>query len=260
MKFEELGTKAMRTVNVIGQGFSPDPADMDVAFQACNDMIDAWAAKRLTVFQTLRKLFDLVPNKGSVINPYTIGPGGDFDVARPTWIPNAMLVVYTTTPPFEMALTVLTPDEYAGISIKDLASALANTLYFDGKFDTSGADVGLGNIFLYPVPNGQQPVKLALYLPIPMRGFADISTTDYTFPPGYAEALRYQLAMRLAAEFQKPVSPAIAQLARDSFAVIESANVPIPTLRCDWGIVGTNAASSLYNWRTGSSSRRGGAT
>lgn len=255
MKFVELGTKALRTIGAIGQGVDPSGNDMQVAFEACNDMIDAWAAQRLTIFQTLRKLFDLVANQGGVANPYTIGLGGDFDVPRPTWIPDANLVVYTTTPPFEYPLHIMTPDEYARTSIKDLASAMATALFFDGKFDTTGPDTGLGDLFLYPVPNGQMPVKLALYLPYPMTGFADIGTTDYTFPPGYKEALRYQLAKRLAAEFQRELSQEIQQLVSDTWAVIQRANVPIPTLRSDYGLPGMGAGS-MYNWRTGLSGRR----
>jgi len=257
MTFNQLGTKALRTIGAIGQGVPASANDMQVAFEACNDMIDGWAAQRLTVFQTLRSLFDLVANQGGVTTPYTIGLGGDFNVPRPTWIPNANIVVYTTTPPFEYPLAILTPDEYARTSIKDMSSAMATALYFDGKFDTSGADTGLGDIFLYPVPNGQMPLKLALYLPRPMTGFDDIGTTEYTFPPGYAEALRYQLAKRLASEFQRPMSAETEQLAVDTFAIIQRANVPIPTLRCDYGIPGTNAASGLYNWRTGQNSRAG---
>lgn len=257
MKFSSLGEKALRTIGAVGQGVPVSANDMLVAFEAANDMIDVWASKRLTVFQTLRKLFDLVPNQGGVSNPYTIGVGGDFNTPRPTWISNANLVIYTTTPPFEYPLAILTPDEYARTAIKDMSSAMATTLYFDGKFDTSGVDVGLGDIFLYPVPNGQMPVKLALYLPVPMTGFADIGDTEYTFPPGYAEALRYQLAVRLASEFQRPLSQETTQLATESFAIIQRSNVVIPTLRCDYGIPGTNAASGIYNWRTGQNSRGG---
>lgn len=257
MKFIDLGTKALRTIGAVGQGVPVSSSDLRVAFEACNDMIDAWAAKRITIFQTLRKVFDLVPGQGGPTNPYTVGLGGDFNIQRPTFISNANLIVDTTTPSFEYPLAILTPDEYARTAIKDMASAMATTLYFDGKFETSGVDKGLGDIFLYPVPNGQMPCRLALYLPYPMTGFADMGETEYTFPFGYAEALRYQLAHRLASEFGKSLSPETATLVTETFAVIQRANVPIPTLRPDWGLPGGTGANFLYNWRTGQTGRQG---
>ncbi len=259
MKFIELGEKALRTVGAVGQGVPVSANDIEVAFEACQDMFDAWSAQRLTIFQTLRKVFPIVANQGGPDNPYTIGLGGDLDVPRPTWIPNANLQCLTTTPPFEYPLTVLKPNEYARTAIKGLASALATCLFFDGKWETeTGADQGLGDLFLYPVPNGEMDLELVLYLPYPMTGFADRADTDYTFPPGYAEALRYQLAKRLASEFQKPLSQETQQLIVDTFAVIQRNNVPIPNLRSDYGVAGTNAASGLYNWRTGTNTRLGG--
>lgn len=255
--FVTLAHKALRTIGAIGQGVTPLGNDMDLAFEAANDMIDAWAAQRLTIFQTIRHVFPLVANQGGPLNPYTIGIGGDFNVQRPIFLADAMQNVLTTTPSFEIPLDILEEREYANIAIKDLASALSNGIYYDGKFDTSGVDVGLGDLFLYPVPNGQQPVELVLYLPKPLLEFADKATTYYTFPPGYAEALRYQLAKRLAVEFGKELSPEHQQLAIDTFAVIQRPNASIPSLRCDYGVPGTGAANGLYDWRLGVTTSRG---
>ncbi len=253
MKFVELGTKALRTVGAIGQGVEPSGNDMTVAFEAANDMINAWAAIKLTVFQNLRQVFDLVANKGGPLNPYTVGIGGDFSIRRPTWISNAALNMLTSTPAFEIPLDILTPEKYAGIPIKDMSSAIAQALFFNGKFDTHGVDVGLGELFLYPVPTMSQPCELVLYYPVPMRGFADQATTDYTFPDGYAEALRYQLAKRLASEFKKELDQETKQLCIDTFAIIQRPNIPIPSLKTDYG-VGSSGGGGLYNWRTGQNS------
>lgn len=258
MLFVDLARKALRTIGAVGQGVSMSANDLDLAFEAANDMIDAWAAVRLTIFQTLLKTFPLVANQGSPTNPYTIGVGGDFNVPRPTFITTATMQVLTTTPPFKINLRPLEDDEYGLLTIPGLLSALSESFYYNGKFDTSGADAGLGEFFLYPVPNGQQPVELVLQLPTPMTGFADKTTTDYTFPPGYAEALRYQLAKRLAVEFGKTMSPENQQLAIDTFAIIQRPNAKIPNLRCDYGVPGVGSTAGLYNWRVGSNTGRRG--
>lgn len=256
MTFTDLARKSLRTIGAIGQGVRMSPNDIQVSFEAANDMIDAWAAQRLTIFQTLLKTFALVANMGGPSNPYTIGVGGDFNVPRPVFISVATMQVLTTTPPFKIGLDILEDDEYANLTIPNLASALSEAMYYNGKFDTSGGSAGLGEIFLYPVPNGQQPVELVLQLPTPMTGFADLDITDYSFPPGYAEALRYQLAKRLAVEFGKTMSPENQQLAIDTFAVIQRPNAKVPNLRCDYGVPGTGATEGLWNWRTGTNTGR----
>jgi hypothetical protein len=256
VKFEYFATRSLRAIGACGQGIDPTPELMQYALQAFNDMIDTWAVDRLTVFQSLLREFDLVANQGSVDNPYTIGIGGDFNIARPTWITDANLLVKTTTPYYEYQLEILKPGEWNAIGMKNLAGGLANSLYFDGKFDTSGGSVGLGRIYLNPVPNGTLPLGIRLYIPTPMDGFADIDQTSYLFPPGYRETLVYQGMKRLAIDLGKPLTADQQAMATDSFRLIKDANVQSPNIRSDVGLPGSRGGS-LYNWRTGTNTPSG---
>ncbi len=257
MKFVDLAKMALRTAGVSGQGMPLNPQDVRVAFDLCNEMLDAWAAKRITIFQTLRRTETVVANKGGPSDPYTVGLGGDIDIQRPLFLADANLIVQTTNPSFEIPLTVLKDSEYAAIAIKNMSSAMATAIYFNGKFDTTGPDTGLGDLFLYPVPNGSMSMQMALYVPTALREFADIDTTDYTFPPGYAQALHYQLALRVAADFQRPLSGETLTLVRDTWKVVADSNVMSPNIRSDYGVPSVGTSYGLYNWRTGSNSRRG---
>lgn len=256
MKFTELARKALRTINAAPRAGEVSPEDLNIAFEAANDMLDAWAAKRLTIFQVQRKVYPGVTGKGSPSNPYTIGPGGDFDQPRPLWIPNAECQVNTTTPPFEFPLNILKDDDWARTSIKALASSLPSDLYYDYRFPVTGIDTGLGQIYLYPVPNGGQPISIVLYTPLALARFADRDITDYTFPPGYAEALRYQLAIRLAIELGYEQPQDLKDMAATTFGVIQRPNARIPVLRSDQGMAGM-AGGGFYNWRLGTMTRRG---
>lgn len=250
MKFSALAKKSLRSINAAPRAGEVSPEDTAIAFEAANDMLDAWAAKRLTIFHTQRKVYALTANKGTPTNPYTIGPGGNFDQARPLWIPTAMCLV-PGDDPYEFELDVVNQDTYARISLKAIGSALPSKLFYDARFPSSGATVGLGQIFLYPVPDGSQSLSLVLYTPLALTAFADIDTTDYTFPPGYAEAMRYQLAIRLAIELGYPLTPDLSEMAATTFGVIQRPNARVPLLRCDSAMSGTGAAGSSYNWRTG---------
>lgn len=251
----DLCQRAMRSINALGQAQTFAPGDLQVCAEAANDMLDAWAAQRLTVFQTLRHVYALTTGKGGPTNPYTIGSGGDFDQFRPLWIPNANVRVSNSSgDPYEIALAVLNQGEYAAIAMKTLTNSIPTCLWFNGRYNETGANAGLGEIFLWMIPNGQQTLSLVLYTPTPLTSFADL-TSEYSFPPGYREALRYQLALRLATEFGRPVSPELATLATQTFAVIERPNADVGKLRSDF--MGMGRSTGLYDWRTGSSSRRG---
>ncbi len=244
-----LIAKAYRSILVLRPGDVLTPAQAQVGFEALNDLLDAWAAIRLTIFQTTRLVYPLIAGKGTPDNPYTIGPGGDFDQARPLWIPNARILIHTTDPPFEAPCAVYTNDQWASLGIKTLASALVQGIYYDTTFPSSGASLGLGTIMVYPIPTGALPLSLVLYTPIPLTTFADLNTTPYSFPPGYAEALRYQLALRLASEAGVPVPPIVAEMATVTFAVVQRPNVRMPALRTDVPV--GRGALGLYNWRLG---------
>lgn len=254
MLANDLTLKALRAIGLYGPGEPLKPEDAQIGFDTANDMIDGWAAVRLTIFQTGRNIFPLVAGKGSPTNPYTIGAGGNFNMVRPLWIPNATIQVATTNPPFEYPLGVSDDYEYARTAIKALTSGLPRVLYFDTAFPTSGVSVGLGNIILFPVPNGTEPISLVLYAPIPLTQLADQNITQYTFPPGYAEALKYQLALRLTTVYGIPLDPVVTEMAKQSFAIIKRPNVKIPGLRCDPALT---ARGGYYDWRMGTSRRRG---
>lgn len=257
IKFADLARKAYRSINAVQLGGVITPAQLDVAFEAANDMLDAWAAQRLTIVHVQSRTYPLTAGKGGKSSPYTIGPGGNFDQPRPLWIPNAEVLVLSSVPNYEYPLHILNDDAWARTSIKELRSSLPSDLYYDYRFPTTGTDVGLGQIYLYPVPDGSQPIQLVLYTPLQLTEFADRADTDYTFPPGYAEALRYQLALRLAVEFGYPAPDTLQQMAATTFGTIKRPNARAPLLKGETGLR-QNGYSGLYNWRTGTFGRREG--
>ena len=253
MLCDDLTYRALRTVGKVAQGDPLSANDSLTGFQVANDMLDAWASQRLTIYQTLAQNFPLVANQGSPSNPYTIGPGGNFNIPRPVWLSHATIRLLTTTPVLEYDLYIYgSSDEWASVSLKTLTSSLPSGIYYDAAFPETGAGAGLGNIFLYPVPNGTQPIGITLYIATPLTAFADQNVTEYSFPPGYAEALRYQLARRLSTEFGIPLTPEAAQLVTDTFGIIKRPNGRIPLLRSGLPrFAGSGGPGGLWNWRLG---------
>lgn len=145
----------------------------------------------------------------------------------------------------EIPRTVITDDGYQAIQIKSLTNALFTNVYYNPTFP-------YGTIFLWPCPNTDEN-QLVLYLQNAFGGFADLSTSyDYPDLPGYAEALEYNLAVRLATPYSRPLSsiPDVVRLAQESLGMIKRANNRLVDLPSDATLLTWNRRGG-YNINTG---------
>lgn len=209
-------TGAMRLLGVINAIDTPEPEDLAQGLTVLNEMIDEWGTQRRTVYTTTRNVHNLVANQAS----YTIGVGGDFNQARPLWIPSwGLIPLPAAAKPQEIPYgRPLGLEEYSRIPIKTTASAYPNRIYYD-----AGWTAGLGTVKVYPVPDSSTP-DLVLYTPTALTEFAD-GTTNYTFPPGYRKAIRTKLTLELYPYYPSAeLPPGLEKLATDAFANIKRAN------------------------------------
>lgn len=231
-----LITRALQLIGVCAAGEIPTPDDLNDGLATLNDMVDAWATERLTIYTEARQTKVLTPLQQT----YTIGSGANINVARPLWIHNAGIIPIGQTN--EIRIDVIADDEWAKVAIKSLQSTFPTTMYYDYNFNSSG----YGNINVWPIPTTAP--TLVLYLPQAISTFAD-GTTSYSFPPGYERMIRFNLALELAPEYGKPIDPAVAAIAMQSKANVKRANIRIETLDTDAALLPTPGKSTVYNWR-----------
>jgi len=226
---------AMRVTNALASGETPTAAEQQDALSILNLMLDAWSADRLMVFTITISEFPLIVGQQT----YALGTGGDFDIPRPARLDRAGIVsLNNPSQPLELPLEMLTTDQWAAVPVKNITSALPQKLYNDGAFPFM-------NLSFWCVPT--QTVNVRLYYWTLLQQFADL-TTDYEFPPGYFEAIKYNLAVRLAAEnIGTLISPAVAALAIASIMRIKTINLPELDLRVDAAL---SAKGRHYNWRS----------
>jgi hypothetical protein len=147
--------------------------------------------------------------------------------------------------PVEIPRTVITDDGYQAIQIKTLTNAQFTNVYYNPTFP-------LGTVFLWPCPNTAEN-QLVLYLQNAFSGFANL-TTNYEYPdlPGYAEALEYNLAVRLAAPYGRSIAelPDVVDFARTSLGLIKRANTRLVDLPTDASLLAWNRRGG-YNINTG---------
>jgi hypothetical protein len=223
-----LITGAYDLLGVYAAGETISTADQTDGLRRLNNLVGQWATQNLTIPVTSRTVHALTANKGGTTLPYTIGPGGDFTESRPSLgFTGVGLVLGGTSPAVELPRALLTDDQYQAIPIKDMGNPLFTSVYYNATYTA-----GLGSIYLWPVPdNALHSLVLYRFDQIPV--FADWSSTSYIFPPGYEEAIEYNLAVRLAAPNGKPVPPDVATFAARALSNIKKANSRIIELPCD---------------------------
>lgn len=223
-------TGALQDLGVIATGQTPAPGESEDGLIALNLLADALGIDRLTLYKLVRT----TKTWGSGVASYTIGTSAGIDVARPTAVELAGLILDTTeTVPSEIPLHVLSDAEYAAIPQKTLEASQPSAIWYDRGFDTDG----YGKVYAFPIPD-VATTQVVLYTPGgEVSQFADL-TTSYKFPSGYVRALRKNLALELAPQYpQAQISSDLRQQARDSKTAIKLQNIRSAERACDPGLL-----------------------
>lgn len=236
-----LITSALDLIGAFAVGDSVSGADMADSLRRLNAMMGQWATQTLTIPVQARETFAI----SSGVGEYTIGDGATWDTSRPVKITGAGLVLGGSSPAVEIPIALLTDDGWQAVQSKALTSSQWTSLYYSPTFVTSG----YGTVQLWPVPTDAANTAV-IYRKAQIAEFAD-ATTEYQLPPGYQEALEYNLAMRLAAPYGRALRPEVMSLATKSLAQIKRTNVKLAPLRNDASGLFRESRSYGYNAETG---------
>ena len=237
--FSDIAKAALRSVGAIEPGEEPTAAEMQACLFTGNQMMDSWQAQRLMIYSINRLVFQPL----TLQQTYTVGPGGDISIPRPPRITSVSVISQpTSTNPLELPLEMLDDQQWQDIPVKSTTGALPQSCYDDDNFPLRGLN-------FWPVP--VQNIQFAIYIWQTLTQFADTNTTLYSFPPAYLRAIRYALAVELAAEFpgDPELVPLVVKLAEQSIDVVKSLNRPSMRMACDPALVNPSS-SDLYNWLT----------
>ncbi len=236
---QSICARALRLINAIGVEQTPSDAQYNTAYQTLREMVDAWAADRLSILVVERATFSLVSGTQS----YTIGTGGTFNRNRPIWLPAASIIVDSSaTNPLELPIQVLSFDEWQRVPVKSIQSGLPTAVYYDHAYSTSG----LGVLYFFPVPNASN-IQAVLYCPTPLTQFSSL-TASYDFPPAYLRAITFNLALDISPYFDIQPTPLVVQRAAEYLGDIRRANIQPYTVMVDSALV---SQGDRFNYYTG---------
>lgn len=225
---------SLRVLGVLAEGETPSAQSANDALQSLNDMLDSWSNESLVISSILREVFALVGGQQT----YTFGVGGNFNSVRPMSIENALLQLPGSNPVVERQVGILNKDQYAAETIKTLTSTLPLFLYSDDNYP-------MANISVWPVPSAA--CNLVLYSAKPLTNIATLNTA-LSLPPGYQRTLKFNLAIDLAPEYGRQVSPEVAAIASASKASVKRTNSKPRYLKVDGAL---RSGPAAWNWMTG---------
>lgn len=224
---------AMRLIQVSAVDTDLTASELEDGLQSLNRMLDSWSADELTLYQVIRETFNLATGQ----NPYTMGYGGDFNTSRPMKIVDAYLTLNNGSIPVSYPMQVLGYDDYNAIRLKTLQTNFPNYIYWQPSFP-------LSEVYIYPVfapndPATQGPATITLTSWKPFDIILD-PTAYMSFPPGYWEAIVFNLAVRIAEEYQFDMRPTTVQIAANSLKRLKRMNQRTPTLQTDVSLMNTS--------------------
>ena len=232
------------------QSVSDNSKDVDDAFSLLVMMLGQWQRKRWLIWNEQK-----LSRVSTGAKTYTIGPGMDFDTARPDKIHAAWCRIMTPVKPIyltddhgnyilddqgnritttdndfttmsgpnavDLKLTIIeAKEDWAAVTIKDLHSVPA-AVFYDSAYP-------IGLIHFWPVPPANAyemhlVVKATLPVPVSIDALLNL-------PPEYLDAVVNNLACRIIVLNGGQISPFLLGQARASLETIRMANSQIPLL------------------------------
>ncbi len=203
---------ALRNIGVT----KPSSAQRINGLEAINDMISHWSADNLILPSITTETLTLSTSS----REYTIGSGGDFNTTRPMQIYNAFLRDSNND---DFPLDIYTKKEYNRINDKTVSGRPREFVFIKS--------VTLGKIIFDLTPDEAYSFILDSYKPLTELA---LLTTTLTLPDEYKLAVKYNLALQLAAMEDIQVSPIVQQIAVDSLRNIRALRAePIPEVQFD---------------------------
>lgn len=209
---KRIVTRAMRKLGFLARTAEPKDTELADAKNELRSMLDTWRLEKLMVVANSNLVFDLDPTKR--IYTYSSASNSDFVSERPVAI---LAAVIDSGAGERWPLEEITVAEYSALQNPNTPGTPSKFCY--------AADYPQASIRLNCLP--MQPL-LRLTVQAPLVTLPADDTQEYDLPPGYEDALIYNLAVRIAPDLSVDLDQVTVAMARDSKRLIKLANFELP--------------------------------
>lgn len=210
---------AGRLNRVLGQNMTFTDAEASEGLRRLNSMLDFWSIERLMVYQITENSFTWPSNTAS----RTIGSGGQIAVTRPTKIHSAY---FRDSGSNDYPVMLIEEKEvYDSLTPKTTAGFYPDYLFCDYAYP-------LASLFVWGVPSAALTCVLKSWKQL--QSFATLDTV-LSLPPGYQDAIEYNLAVRTAPLDGVTSLPDVKDIAAQTKRAIKGINLPAMVANLDFG-------------------------
>jgi hypothetical protein len=218
---------ASRLIGIKSEGQALTGEQTETALELLNQLLEEWNIDGAMVYTINRDVYSLAP--GTQL--YTFGVGGTLGSTRQTEIDRIGVIPQTSsTYPNEIPIQGLSDKEWSEVVIKNVPSTFPLMYWDNGNYPLRGLN-------FWPIPT--TACQVVIYSWNQVSAFTSVSQS-LSFPPGYARALRYGLALEMAVEYDRTDKVALlGQAAMASKAKIKERNYEIEYMNIDCGSKGS---------------------
>ena len=219
--------KAMQKIGVLTKVEAPSADEAADGLDTLNAMLLSWSNDSMLIYARTWETFAVTSGDGE----YTIGSGGDFNTVRPINILTAYVRQATT----DYNLDIISDTIYNKFIWDKNTQSIPQFINFDNAFPVA-------KIRLWPVPTS----GYSLFL------LSEKQLTNFTIdeevalPPGWEQALIYNLAVLLSPEYGVPIDQGTYQIANDSKGAIRTAINKVTSMDSQPLSIGSNNIFSGY--------------
>ena len=205
----DLIKAALRLNNIISSSETPDANMSSDCQQALNFMLEEWSTIGLAVYVFEEQSFTAVIGTSE----YSIGSGQTWDGNRPLEIKHMIARDTTGTSPNDYHLTQVNQADFMDITHKS-TNGRPRIYYYEQTNP-------YGTVKIFPTPDKQYTMIIAN-----RKVFTEYSslTTTIDLPQGYLPALKYNLAVEIAPEFEMEASPTVQRRAMNTLMNVKRLN------------------------------------
>lgn len=210
MNVNRLLRSAIKAASSVDSHTTIDPTEYEDALESCNMMLKLWATQGVIIHHVITEQFNLVVGQAS----YTIGDTANFNTSRPNQITGGFVRVSDTDYPIQ----IIDRDRYN--SLRKTDTGIPQYLYYYPTYP-------IATIYLYKVPDETYLMSIDSIKPLTEL----VLDADLNLPPEYEEAIKWNLAVRLAPDYKTTPRQDVVMMAKQSYNALSIQ--PIPAAFCN---------------------------
>jgi hypothetical protein len=238
----EIIKRSLRLLGVQAQGEIPASNESAEALLVLNWMIEQWSNEKLLVYAIVNNLFTITAGTTT----YTMGPASSgatwesSQVTRPLQVQKYAAFVRASTSGLntDYAMDYYPNDRFQSIFQKDITTNYPYAWTCDWAFP-------IATVRIYPKPTINLQFGLSESVQVAKMGTL---TDTFVLPPGYEDALGWNLAINLAPEYGVDPSATVIDKARETKFNIKRINQQPVLMTVDRNIL-THGIYSIYGDR-----------